>query len=218
MGELWTSLLLSLQVALAATVLATVVAIPLAHLLARRTFPGKAIVETLLALPLILPPTVVGYLIIIVFGIRSPIGYWLNATFGFRLLFTEAGAVVAAAVVSFPLLLLPARAAFANVNRELEDVARLMGAGPISVFWHVSLPLARRGIAGGLLLAFARSLGEFGATMMVFGASRKTLPVLIWYYNEFAGMGNAVPAVCMLLALSLIIMAVYNRSGLGRQE
>jgi molybdate transport system permease protein len=218
MGELWTSLLLSLRIALAATALVSLTAIPVAYLLARRKFPGKSIVETILTLPLILPPTVVGYLLIIAFGIQSPIGRWMDSTFGLRLLFTETGAVLASAVVAFPLLLLPARAAFAEVQRELEDVARLMGAGRIAVFWHVSLPLARRGIAGGLLLAFARALGEFGATVMVFGVARKTLPVLIWYYNEFAGMNSAVPAVCVLLAISLIIMSIYNGSGLGRQE
>jgi molybdate transport system permease protein len=218
MGELYTSLFLSLRIALAATALASLAAIPIAYFLARRVFPGKPIVETILMLPLILPPTVVGYLIIIALGIQSPVGRWMDSTFGFRLLFTQAGAVVASAVVAFPLLLLPARAAFAGVERELEDVARLMGAGPIGVFWHVSLPLARRGIAGGLLLAFARSLGEFGATVMVFGSARKTLPVLIWYYNEFAGMNSAAPAVCVLLAVSLIVMGIYNRSGLGRQD
>jgi molybdate transport system permease protein len=218
MGELLTSLLLSLRIALAATALAALAAIPLAYLLARRSFAGKSILETILVLPLILPPTVVGYLIIIAFGIQSPIGRWMDAAFGFRLLFTEAGAVVASAVVAFPLLLLPARSAFAGVERELEDVARLMGAGRGGVFWHVSLPLARRGIAGGLLLAFARALGEFGATVMVFGEMRKTLPVLVWYYNESGGMDSAAPAVCVLLAISLIIMGIYNRSGLGRQE
>jgi molybdate transport system permease protein len=218
MGELWTSLFLSLRIALAATALTAITAIPIAFFLARRKFPGKSIVETILMLPLILPPTVVGYLIIIAFGIQSPIGHWIDAVFGWRLLFSETGAVLASAIVAFPLLLLPARAAFAQVERELEDVARLMGAGPLSVFWHVSLPLARRGIAGGLLLAFARSLGEFGATIMVFGSTRKTLPVLIWYYNEYAGMGSAVPAVCILLSASLIVMVIYNHSGLGRQE
>jgi molybdate transport system permease protein len=218
MADLWTSLFLSLRIAVAATVLAAAAAIPIAYLLARRRFPGKFIVETLLTVPLILPPTVVGYLIIEALGMQSPLGKWMDAVFGFRLLFTMGGAVVAAAVVAFPLLLLPARAAFAGVERELEEVARLMGAGPISVFWHVSLPLARRGIAGGLLLAFARALGEFGATVMVFGMARKTLPVLIWYYDSFSGMSDAAPAVCILLAVSLLVMGVYNRSGLSRQE
>jgi molybdate transport system permease protein len=218
MGELWTSLLLSFRIAVAATVLVSLTAIPIAYLLARFTFPGKSIVETLLTLPLILPPTGVGYLIIIAFGIQSPIGRWMDASFGLRLLFSEAGAVLASAIVAFPLLLIPARAAFAEVERDLEEIARLMGAGRLATFWYVSLPLARRGIAGGLLLAFARALGEFGATVMVFGVARKTLPVLIWYYNEFAGINSAAPAVCVLLAISLIIMAIYNRSGLGRQD
>jgi molybdate transport system permease protein len=218
MSDLFTSLFLSLRIALAATAIAAGAAIPIAYLLARHKFPGKFIVETILTVPLILPPTVVGYLIIEAFGIQSPVGKWLDGVFGFRLLFTVAGAVMASAVVAFPLLLLPARAAFAGVERELEEVARLMGAGPISVFWHVSLPLARRGIAGGLLLAFARSLGEFGATVMVFGMARKTLPVLIWYYDSFSGLNDAAPAVCVLLGVSLLVMALYNRSGVSGQE
>lgn len=218
MSELWPSLLLSLRIALAATALAAVVGIPTAYLLAKRRFLGKAAVETLLMLPLVLPPTVVGYLIIELFGMQSRLGRWMDHALGWGILFTEAGAVLAGAIVAFPLLLIPARAAFAGVERDLEDVARLMGAGRLGVFWHVSLPLARRGIAGGLLLAFARALGEFGATVMVFGTVHKTLPVLIWYYNEFAGIDSAMPAVCVLLAVSLIVISIYSRSGFGRQE
>jgi molybdate transport system permease protein len=218
MQELCVSLSLSLRIALAATALAAFIGIPVAYILARRSFAGKFLVETLLMLPLILPPTVVGYLIIIAFGAESPVGRWMEQSLGFHLLFTQPGAILAAAIVSFPLLLIPARHAFAGIERELEETARLMGAGRLSVFWHVSLPLARRGIASGLLLAFARALGEFGATMMVFGATRKTLPILIWYYNDYAGLGGAAPAVWLLVVLCLIIMAIYNATGLGDRE
>ena len=217
MNELWSSLALSLRIATIATALTALSAIPIAWLLARRSFFGKTVVETILTVPLVLPPTVVGYLLIYLLGIQSPMGAWLDRH-SIRLLFSEWGAVLASAVVSFPLLLLPARAAFAGVERESEEVARLMGAGTLGVFWHVSLPMARRGIAGGLLLAFARSLGEFGATVMVFGITRKTLPVLIWYENESSDLRAAAPAVCLLLAVSLGVIAILNLAGLGKRE
>ena len=218
MSELWVSLGLSLRIAGLATVLTALLAIPLAWFLARVAFPGKSFVEAVIMTPLVLPPTVVGYLLIFMLGIQSSIGGWIDRHFNQRLLFSGWGAVLASAVVSFPLLLLPARAAFASVERELEDVARLMGANAMQIFWHVSLPIARRGIAGGVLLAFARALGEFGATVMVFGVTRKTLPILIWSKNESSDLGAAVPAVCVLIAVSLGVIAIFNLAGLGRRE
>src|SRR5439155_5803480 len=167
MHHLLAPLLLSLRVAIVATVLVALIGVPLAYVMARRAFAGRSVVEAVLIVPLILPPTVVGYFILMALGRRSPIGMLLERWFGYSVLFHWHGAVIASAVVALPLLYLPARAAFMNLERELEDIARLMGAGPIGVFWHVSLPLARRGIASGLLLAFARALGEFGATVMV---------------------------------------------------
>jgi len=135
-------------------------------------------------------------------------------------LFNWHGAVVASTVVALPLLYLPARAAFAGIERELEEVARMMGAGRLSVFWHVSLPLARRGIASGLLLAFARALGEFGATVMVMGdlPGRQTLPIAI--YNDYISgdLRAAAPAVAALTVVSLAVIVLYNRSIFGRRE
>jgi molybdate transport system permease protein len=128
--------------------------------------------------------------------------------------------VIAAAVVSLPLLYLPARAAFAGIEPELLDIARLMGAGPIESFWHVSLPLARRGIGSGLLLAFARALGEFGATVMVLGdlPNKQTMPISI--YDDYIGgnLRDAAPAVIALTAVSLVVIVLYNRSTLGRSS
>src|SRR5450432_1852746 len=182
MNDFAAALLLSLRVAILATIVASVVGIPLAYVFARRRFPGKALFETLLTVPLVLPPTVVGYILIIILGRQSVVGRLLDGVFGWRLLFTVSGAVIASAVVSLPLLYLPTKAAFATMERELEDVARLMGASPLEIFWHVSLPIARRGIGSGVLLAFARSLGEFGATVMILGISpsRQTLPIRIY--------------------------------------
>jgi molybdate transport system permease protein len=218
--ELLPTLSLSLRIALTATAVVAALGVPLAWLMARRQFFGKPVVETLLTVPLILPPTVVGYLIILLLGTRGPVGRLLHDWFGVQVLFSETGAVLASVVVSLPLLLLPARSAFAGVERELEDIARLYGAGTLQIFWHVSLPMARRGISSGLLLAFARSLGEFGATVMVFGnlAGRRTLPIMIYDDFESRQFWHALPAVLLLTGVSLVVMVIYNRWGVGRQE
>jgi molybdate transport system permease protein len=214
MGDLLPALILSLRIALTATAVVALIGIPLAYFLARRRFFGKTLFETLLTVPLVLPPTVVGYLIILALGARSPIGAVLDRAFGYRLLFSLGGAILAAVVVSLPLLLLPARAAFAAVEPEYEEIARLYGAGRLQTFWHVNLPLARRGIASGLLLAFARALGEFGATVMVFGhqSDRQTLPISI--YQDYVGneAARAMPAVVLLSAVSLLVIFLYNRT------
>lgn len=205
---------LSVQIALAATALTALLGIPLAFLLARRSFPGKSLVEALITLPLVLPPTVVGYLIILALGSRGWPGRWLKEAFGYSVLFRFEGAVLAAAVVALPLLYMPAKAAFASVDPELADIAVLMGAGRLRLFWHVALPLARRGIASGLLLAFARALGEFGATVMVFGwrPGGETLPIAVYNHyvaGELAAAGAAVAAVS---GLSLVLILAYNRA------
>lgn len=213
MSDLLSALSLSLRIALSATVIVALIGVPLAYLLARKKFFGRSVIETLLTIPLVLPPTVVGYLVILALGVQSPIGQLLDRSFGYRLLFSLAGAILAAVVVSLPLLLLPARAAFAAIEPEYEEIARLFGAGRLQTFWHVNLPLARRGIASGLLLAFARALGEFGATVMVFGSQqgRRTLPISI--YEDYTGndFAHAAPAVVLLSAVSLAVMIIYNR-------
>jgi molybdate transport system permease protein len=211
---------LSLKVALLATLLVALIGVPLAFFMGRRKFPGKSLLDALIVVPLVLPPTVVGYLLLIVLGARSPVGAVLRRTLDYSVVFHWHGAVIAAVVVAMPLLYLPAKSAFANVDRELEDLARLLGATPIQQFWHVSLPLARRGIASGLLLAFARALGEFGATVMILGdlENRQTLPIAI--YNDYlAGdLAHAWPAVIALITISLGVILFYNRSILGRRD
>lgn len=209
MNELWPLLAFSLGVATAATVFVVLIAVPLAYFSARTRFVGKGLLEAVLTMPLVLPPTVVGYFLIVLFGRRGAAGSFLaKIADGYTILFRPEGAVLAAAVVSLPLLYLPAKAAFAAVDRELEEIAKLMGASALQTFWHVSLPLARRGIFSGLLLTFARSLGEFGATVMVLGAfaDRQTLPIFI--YNEPA---RAAAAVWALTAVSLVLILLYNR-------
>jgi molybdate transport system permease protein len=205
---------LSLRIAGAATGLTALVAIPLAFVLARRRFPGKSVLEALITVPLVLPPTVVGYLIILALGSRGWPGRWLNEAFGYSILFGFEGAVLAAATVALPLLYMPAKAAFASVDRELEDIAVLMGAGRLRLFWHVALPLARRGIASGLMLAFARALGEFGATVMVFGwqPGRETLPIAVYRHYEAGDFAAAGASVAVLTSLSFALIFAYNHS------
>jgi molybdate transport system permease protein len=168
MAEL-SPLLLSLKVATTATAIVVILGLPTALGLARLDFPGKGLVAGLLVLPLVLPPTVLGYLLLLLLSRRSWMGQLLEHTLGLVLVFHWTGAVVASAVAAFPLFLLPARNAFEAVDPALEDVARLLGRAEPSVFAAVTLPLAWRGLAAGTVLAFARALGDFGATMMVAG-------------------------------------------------
>jgi molybdate transport system permease protein len=213
MYDLWPTLWLSIRIASTATLLAAIFALPLAYLASRRRFAGLALLESLLTLPLVLPPTVVGYLIIVIAGRRGWVGQWIYDWFGYSILFRFEAAVLAAAVVALPLLYLPAKAAFATVDRDQEDNARLMGASPRQVFFHVSLPLARTGIISGLVLAFARAIGEFGATLMVFGwqPGRATLPISIYSAHEQGELSAATPAVIMLTALSILLVSIFNR-------
>lgn len=209
MHALWHPLLQSLRISFLATFGAGLIAIPLAYVLARRRFPGKGILETFLTLPLVLPPTVVGYFLLVLLGHNGV----LSRPFHFSIIWTWYGAAVAAGVVAFPLLFMPTRASFEGVDHDLEDVSRLMGANWFQVFWHVSLPLAARGIASGFLLAFARALGEFGATVMVLGIrdSTRTLPIFV--YDEFEDLNPAglLPAVLLLVAVTFVVIILYNR-------
>ncbi len=222
MNELWPATWLSLRIAIVATVLATLIAVPLAFAFARWRVPGKSILEALIVVPLVLPPTVVGFLILMAAGARSPIGRAIKSWFGadYSIAFTFHGAVVASALVALPLIYLPARTGFAQVEREMEDIARLFGANLPQLFWHVSLPMARRGLAGGLLLALARALGEFGATAMVFGmfADKQTLPISIYIDYVDGNFAHATAAIVALTGISLAIILAYNRSSLSQQD
>jgi len=165
LAPLW----LSLRVALLATVLIVAAGVPLALVLARGRFPGKGLLAGALTLPLVLPPTVLGYYLLQLLGRRTWLGLWLEQTWGVTIVFHWTGAVVASSVAAFPLFLLPARGAFEGVDPALEDAARLLGRRESSVFFAVTFPLAWRGLAAGAMLAFARALGDFGASMMVAG-------------------------------------------------
>jgi molybdate transport system permease protein len=175
----WHPVLLSLQVTVVASLLIVVIGLPLALFLARSRFPGQTVLETVINLPLVLPPSVVGYYLLLVLGRGSPLVEW----FGWRTLFTWQAAVIASAVVGLPLMVQAAKAAIAGVDPALERVARTLGSSEIAVLWRVTLPLARRGILAGFTLGSARALGEFGATLMVAGSipeRTQTLPLAIY--------------------------------------
>jgi molybdate transport system permease protein len=206
LSPLW----LSLRVATLATLLIVAIGIPTALFLARARFPGKALLAGVLVLPLVLPPTVLGYLLLQILGKQSPLGHWLEHTLEITLVFQCSGIVVAAAVAAFPLFLLPARGAFESVDPMLEDAARLLGRGEISVFLAITLPLAWRGLAAGVVLAFTRALGDFGATFMVGGnipGSTRTAAVAI--YDAVSG-NDTHSAGWLIVAVSLIsIVALF---------
>jgi molybdate transport system permease protein len=161
----WTAVLLSLRVGLVATVFATPIAIAIAWLLARREFPGKAVIDAAIYLPLVLPPVVTGYLLLLTFGRRGLVGAWLADHFGIVFAFRWTGAALACGVMSFPLLVRPIRLSIEAVDRKLEQAASTLGATPWRVFWTVTLPLALPGILAGMVLGFAKAIGEFGATI-----------------------------------------------------
>ena len=202
----WSPLGLSFLVALCATLVATVVGLPCAWLLARRSFRGRALVEALTTLPLVLPPTVLGYYLLVAFGRGTVLGRAFEAATGSPLTFTLWGAVLAATVHAWPILVRSARAAIANVDPSLEQAARTLGAGEWRVASTITVPLAARGIAAACTLAFARALGEFGITLMVAGSipGRTRTAALAIYDAMQAGRdteANALAAVLVALAL-----------------
>ncbi|MCU0756864.1 MAG: molybdate ABC transporter permease subunit [Xanthomonadales bacterium] len=206
-------LLLSLKVALSATVLAGLTGVSVGLLLARTRIPGRDLLDALLTLPMVLPPTVLGYYLLVLLGRNSLIGSWLEDHFGLSLIFTWQGAAIAAAAVAFPLVFKPARAAFEAVDPQLEQAARVLGLGATAVFFRVTLPLAGRGILAGGLLAFARALGEFGATLMVAGSipgQTQTLSIAIY---EAVLAGQDALAANLVLITSITCLAVLLGAG-----
>ncbi|MEE8302946.1 MAG: molybdate ABC transporter permease subunit [Candidatus Tectomicrobia bacterium] len=196
----WSPVLLSLQVTAVATLLILVIGLSLAWLLARWHFAGQTLVETVINLPLVLPPSVVGYYLLVGLGRGSPMVEWL----GIRLLFTWPAAVLAATVVGLPLMVQAALAALASVDPALENAARTLGSSELEIFWRVTLPLARRGILAGLVLGSIRALGEFGATLMIAGnipGRTQTLPLAIYdaVQNQQYGLANQMVLLMTVL-------------------
>lgn len=207
---------LSIRVAVAATVLNALIGVPLAYALARRRFRGRALVDLLVTLPLVLPPTVTGYYLIVLLGRRGWLGAPLYALTGWTLAFTWYAAVVAATVMALPLLVRTARAAIESVDRDLEKAAATLGRSEWRTALEVTLPLARSGILAGLVLAFARALGEFGATLMLAGnipGRTTTVPLAIYTAVQTGETADAVVLVALLTALSCAVLVAAGRLG-----
>lgn len=212
MPSIWVPLLLSLKVAIWATLIATVLGVSLSFVLSRWQSPISDFVDAFLTLPLVLPPTVIGYYLLVTFGRNGWLGEFLGK-FGIHLVFTWYGAVIASAIVAFPLVLKAARAAFSDVDTRLEGAAAVLGLSPLAVFFRISLPLALRGILAGVLLAFARALGEFGATLMIAGSiPGKTQTMSIAIY-EAVQSGNDKSAMLMVLVISVSCVLILCLAG-----
>jgi len=210
----WFPLWLSLRVAAISTVIALVVGLSLAWILANRTFRGKEFLDAAITLPLVLPPTVLGYYLLVVLGGASPIGRLYEWLFGEPLVFTWKAAVVASLFHSTPLLVKSARAAFENLDRSYEKAARTLGATELRLFWRVTLPLVRRSILAAGALAFARSLGDFGLTLMIAGNipdRTQTVSIAIFDAVESGNGATARVLVLIVSALALAILTVANR-------
>ncbi len=223
MSPAWSVLALTLRTAALAVALIVPPGLAIAWLLARRSWPGKSIVETLLALPLVMPPVATGLLLLRMLGRRGVVGGWLERTFGLDIVFTWRAVVAAMAVMALPLLVRSARHAFENVDPRLEQVARTLGASWPRIWRELTLPLAAPGIVGGILLAFARALGEFGATIIVAGdipGRTRTLALAIYGHVQL----GEDDAALRLLAISVAVAFVtvwssewfLRRQGTGR--
>lgn len=203
--------MLSLKVSLIATVFTTILGISLARLLTKCSFKGKDMVESLILLPMVLPPSVIGYGLLILFGRRGPIGKVLYEIFGYSIIFHWFAACIAASVVSLPLMYQSCKAAFINVESVYENAARTLGAGEGRVFWKISLPLAWPGVLSGIVLSFARSLGEFGATLMVAGnipGKTQTIPLALYFAVERGDVGTA--NMLMLITIMFSFLLIYG--------
>ncbi len=213
----WHPFLLSVQVGLTATALNLVVGLALALLLARRQFPGRTLLETVILLPLVLPPSVMGYYLLLVLGRSNPVISWLDL----RILFTWPAAAIASAVVGLPLMVQTSRAAIAGVDPTIENAARTLGSSELEILWRITLPLAGRGILAGLILALARALGEFGATLMIAGnipGRTQTLPLAIYDAVQNRQYVQANRMVLIMTVFSLVSLWLVRRveSSYGR--
>jgi molybdate transport system permease protein len=208
--EVWQITWFTVAIAAGSTVLILPAGLALAWILARKNWPGKSLVETLVALPLVIPPVATGLILLKLFGRRGPFGAFLENTFGWQIVFSWRGVILATAMMSFPLLVRTARVAFEGVNPRLENVARTLGRNRWRVFTSITLPLAARGIVAGAVLAFARALGEFGATIMVAGyipGETATLSLSIYHLVQ---LGRDTEAFTLLgVSLGIAFAAVW---------
>ncbi len=223
-AEEWTALALSLRVSIVAVVASLPAGVILAYALARGRFWGRRLLELVVDLPLVLPPVVTGYLLLVLLSPQGRVGSYLERWFGIRLVFNWQAAAIASAVVSFPLLVRAVRVAFEGIDPRLAAAARSLGAGRVDAFFSVSLPLAWRGIVAGTVLAFARSIGEFGATIMVAGnieGETRTIPLALYSLTNRPGgveqSWRLVVVSIMVAALALAISAWIERRHARRE-
>ena len=216
--EEWAALELSLKVATVATLASLPAGLAVAYLLARGRFPGRSVLDALVHLPLILPPVVTGYLLLLAFGRKGPVGAWLEAHFGLVFSFRWTGAALAAAVMGFPLMVRAIRLSIEAVDRRLEQAAGTLGAGPILTFLLVTLPLALPGILAGSVLAFAKAMGEFGATITFVAnipGETQTLPTAIYTFTQVPG-GDAAAMRLVLISVAVSVLALVLSEWLAR--
>jgi molybdate transport system permease protein len=206
----WFPLWLSLRVAFVSTAVALGAGLWIAYILANREFRGKEVLDAAVTLPLVLPPTVLGYYLLVAIGSRSPLGKLWEHAFGSPLVFTWKAAVVAALLHSLPLLVKSARAALESVDRSCERAARTLGASEWKLFWRVTLPLSRRSIMAATALAFARSLGEFGATLMVAGDIPGRTQTVALAIKDASDAGNTTLALTLALVISAVALAILT--------
>lgn len=205
--------LLSIRVAIIATVFAFILGVFFAYILTKKKIPGKSIWETILILPMVLPPSIVGYLLLRLFGKRGPIGAFLLDTFGIQVVFTWIACVIAACVVALPLMYQGAKAAFESVDETYELAAQTLGSSQWKIFRTVLLPLARPGIVSGIVLTFARAMGEFGATLMLAGnieGQTQTIPTAIYYAVATGKEEKANLLVLIITLFSFIAIFALN--------
>jgi molybdate transport system permease protein len=211
--EEWTALRLSVKVGICAVILSLAPATAIGYFLARRSFPGKWLAQAIVDLPLVLPPVVTGYLLLVVFGPRGPVGAVLARWLNVHVVFTWQGAALASAIVSFPLMVRAIRLAFQGIDSRLELAARSLGAGRFDAFCTVTIPLAKRGLIAGCVLAFARSLGEFGATIMIAGnieGETRTIPLAIF---SLVNRPDGVEQSWRLVVISILLACAALATG-----
>ncbi|WP_139995065.1 molybdate ABC transporter permease subunit [Paenibacillus paridis] len=213
-NEFWSPIQLSLQVALLSSIVVVMVGVAIAWWMSRRSFKGKLALETVFMLPLVLPPTVVGFLLLVMLGRRSWVGEFIEWLFSAPIIFSWWAAVVAAIVVSFPLVYQTMKTGFASVDRNLEDAGRSMGASEWQVFRHITLPLAYRSLSTAFILGFARGLGEFGATLMIAGnipGKTQTIPTAIYVAVDSGNLSMAWAWTCAIIVISFVLLLLTGR-------
>ena len=218
-GEEWQVVWFTAWVSALSTIVILPFGLAAAWLLARFTWPGKSVVETLISLPLVMPPVATGLILLKVFGRRGPIGSFLHDTLHLDVVFTWRGVLIALGVMSFPLLVRSARVAFEEVSPRLEQIARTLGASNARVFFTITVPLAGRGILGGMILSFARALGEFGATIMIAGNIPGQTSTLSLSIFQSVQLGQDADAFRLLgISTALAFVAVWTSEWLMRRK